>query len=36
LVYQYKLIEDAMKAGGATAVFIDWIGVGGGDPGFRA
>ena len=31
LVYNYKLIEGTMpKAGGATALFIDWIGVGGG------
>ena len=31
LVYQYKLIEGTMpKAGGATALFIDWIGAGGG------
>jgi hypothetical protein len=31
LVYEYKLIEGAMpKAGGPTALFIDWIGVGGG------
>ena len=31
LVYNYKLIEGAMpKAGGATALFIDWIGAGGG------
>ena len=31
LVYSYKLIEGEMpKAGGATALFIDWIGVGGG------
>ena len=31
LVYRYKLIEGAMpKAGGATALFIDWIGAGGG------
>ncbi|MGH6689554.1 MAG: hypothetical protein ACREF4_02595 [Gammaproteobacteria bacterium] len=31
LVYRYKLIEGAMpKAGGPTALFIDWIGVGGG------
>jgi len=31
LVYNYKLIEGAMpKAGGATALFIDWIGPGGG------
>ena len=31
LVYRYKLIEGAMpKAGGPTALFIDWIGAGGG------
>jgi hypothetical protein len=31
LTYSYKLIEGAMpKAGGATALFIDWIGPGGG------
>lgn len=31
LVYNYTLIEGVMPAsGGATAVFIDWIGVGGG------
>jgi hypothetical protein len=37
LVYHYKLIEGEMpKAGGATALFIDWIGVGGGvGPGFH-
>ena len=37
LVYRYKLIEGAMpKSGGATALFIDWIGVGGGvGPGFH-
>jgi len=37
LVYQYKLIEGAMpQSGGATALFIDWIGVGGGvGPGFH-
>ena len=37
LVYTYKLIEGAVpKAGGATALFIDWIGVGGGvGPGFH-
>ena len=37
LVYRYKLIEGTMpKAGGATALFIDWIGVGGGvGPGFH-
>jgi hypothetical protein len=31
LVYRYKLIEGTMpKSGGATALFIDWIGAGGG------
>ena len=37
LVYHYKLIEGPMpKSGGATALFIDWIGVGGGvGPGFH-
>jgi hypothetical protein len=31
LLYRYKLIEGTMpKAGGATALFIDWIGAGGG------
>jgi hypothetical protein len=31
LVYSYKLIEGKMPAGGgATSLFIDWIGVGGG------
>ena len=37
LVYSYRLIEGAMPgAGGATALFIDWIGVGGGvGPGFH-
>ena len=37
LVYNYKLIEGTMpKAGGATALFIDWIGPGGGvGPGFH-
>jgi hypothetical protein len=37
LIYTYKLIEGTMpKAGGATALFIDWIGVGGGvGPGFH-
>lgn len=31
LVYNYKLIEGTMpKAGGATALFIDWVGAGGG------
>ena len=37
LVYKYKLIEGTMpKADGATALFIDWIGVGGGvGPGFH-
>ena len=37
LVYSYQLIEGTMpKGGGATALFIDWIGVGGGvGPGFH-
>ena len=37
LVYNYKPIEGEMpKAGGETALFIDWIGVGGGvGPGFH-
>ncbi|MBP6733905.1 MAG: twin-arginine translocation signal domain-containing protein [Chromatiaceae bacterium] len=37
LAYHYKLIEGPMpKSGGATALFIDWIGVGGGvGPGFH-
>lgn len=37
LVYRYKLIEGALPAsGGATSLFIDWIGVGGGvGPGFH-
>ncbi|WP_295448752.1 twin-arginine translocation signal domain-containing protein [uncultured Thiodictyon sp.] len=37
LVYNYKLIECPMpKSGGATALFIDWVGVGGGvGPGFH-
>jgi hypothetical protein len=37
LVYHYKLIEGPMpKSGGAIALFIDWIGVGGGvGPGFH-
>ncbi len=37
LVYSYKLIDGVMpKSGGATALFIDWIGVGGGvGPGFH-
>ncbi len=37
LVYHYKMISGTMpKAGGATALFIDWIGVGGGvGPGFH-
>jgi hypothetical protein len=37
LVYRYKVIEGSMpKSGGATALFIDWIGVGGGaGPGFH-
>ena len=31
LVYTFKLIEGTMpKSGGATSLFIDWIGVGGG------
>jgi hypothetical protein len=31
LIYHYKLIEGTMpKSGGATALFIDWVGVGGG------
>ncbi len=37
LVYSYKLINGTMpNGGGATALFIDWIGVGGGvGPGFH-
>jgi len=37
MVYRYKLIDGKMpKAGDATALFIDWIGVGGGvGPGFH-
>jgi hypothetical protein len=37
LVYSYRLINGTMpKGGGATALFIDWIGVGGGvGPGFH-
>ena len=37
LVYRYKLIDGEMpNAGGVTALFIDWIGVGGGvGPGFH-
>jgi hypothetical protein len=37
LVYHYKMISGTMpKAGGATALFIDWIGPGGGvGPGFH-
>ena len=37
MVYNYQLIEGAMpKSGGATALFIDWIGPGGGvGPGFH-
>ncbi len=37
LVYNYKLINGTMpKSGGAAALFIDWIGVGGGvGPGFH-
>jgi hypothetical protein len=31
MVYTYKLIEGTMpKTGGATALFIDWVGAGGG------
>ena len=37
LVYNYKLIEGKMpKSGGESALFIDWVGVGGGvGPGFH-
>ena len=37
LVYRYKVIDGAMpKAAGPTALFIDWVGVGGGvGPGFH-
>jgi len=37
LVYRYRPVEGTVpKAGGATALFIDWIGVGGGvGPGFH-
>jgi hypothetical protein len=37
LIYSYNLIEGKLpNAGGATALFIDWIGVGGGvGPGFH-
>jgi hypothetical protein len=37
LVYSYKVIDGKVpKAGGETAIFIDWIGVGGGvGPGFH-
>lgn len=37
LIYNYRLIEGKIPAaGGATALFIDWIGVGGGvGPGFH-
>ena len=37
LVYNYRLIEGKMpKSGGETALFIDWVGVGGGvGPGFH-
>jgi len=37
LVYTYKIIDGKMPAaGGATSLFIDWIGVGGGvGPGFH-
>jgi hypothetical protein len=37
LIYKYKIIEGEMpKSGGETALFIDWIGAGGGvGPGFH-
>jgi hypothetical protein len=37
LIYRYRMIEGTMPgSGGATALFIDWIGVGGGvGPGFH-
>ena len=37
MVYRYRLIEGKVpRTGGATALFIDWIGVGGGvGPGFH-
>ena len=37
IVYRYKLVEGKVPtAGGATSLFIDWIGVGGGvGPGFH-
>jgi hypothetical protein len=37
LIYSYRMIEGTMPGnGGATALFIDWIGVGGGvGPGFH-
>jgi len=37
LIYSYKVLDGTMPAsGGATALFIDWIGVGGGvGPGFH-
>jgi hypothetical protein len=37
LIYKYKIIEGELpKSGGATALFIDWIGAGGGvGPGFH-
>ena len=37
LIYSYKLIEGELPAaGGATSLFIDWIGLGGGvGPGFH-
>ena len=36
LVYTYRIIEGTMPAGGATSLFIDWYGVGGGvGPGFH-
>ena len=37
LIYSYKIIEGSLPSGGgATSLFIDWIGVGGGvGPGFH-
>lgn len=37
ITYQYRIIQGEMpRSGGATAIFIDWIGVGGGvGPGFH-
>jgi hypothetical protein len=36
LVYTYKIVEGTMPASGATSLFIDWYGVGGGiGPGFH-